>query len=1329
MRNLKLLNRGHIVPQSLTCPDLPLIDAIFDPVFDTVIVALGSDEDSTIEIQQLLKDGLAIVLASFPSSAMQLRAFMHSSDMAELSFVFANGDIILAKYDPSNPNYETTTTEIVGLIDCGIKAAQWSVDEETLSLVTNDNNLLILSKSFEPIAEKHLDPNDLAQTENKHVSVGWGKEETQFKGKGFKALERERQAIKHAGLDLSEDSPLRDPTVAQLQRGTLLEMDDQSVKISWRGDSEFFVVSTVEEPPSSGELRRVLRVFSREGALDSVSEAVDGLEHNVSWRPSGALLATTQRTVDEDGDPILQLLFFERNGLRHGEFNSRLNPFEESIKGIAWSSNSEILAFQLHNRILLWTTKNYHWYLKQELFVDLQCPGNTVTFIKFHPEKPLHLMVGTTLDGLIMYNLCHSTASGPSVAGLDVGMTAVIDGDAIKITPLSVANIPPPMSYADIEFPGSVLDVAVAQSNEVFVALTSDQNVHVSIATLEDLKSYQEPTVEPILKFQFANDSDLVKQVTFIGSDVVAILIDTQIASSVVLFNVADLSVPTAICELDRRALLMKSRADYSTAVVECIDCSVVEITSEGTVSTISQLPAICVDVEAIVFDGDYPDTKVLGLSSSGKLYCGDVQLATGVTSFKVTEKLLAFTNAQAQLFFIHLSAENLSSALSFVQTADSSSDERVRQIERGSIIVSCMPSKYSVVLQAPRGNLETICPRIMVLSAVREFIHNLDYLKAFIACRTHRIDLDILFDYDPTAFEENAELFVRQIDRIDYLDLFVSCLHHEDVTKTKYRNTFLSDNTVDSTVQGKLEGLSLEETQRANSKKMIINKEVATVSSKVNKVCQIILDVLSKPEFEEKFLQTRVTAHACQAPPDLKGALTLLSSLGENTTQDSMITHLCFLLDVNKLYNHALELYDIKMALNIAQKSQKDPKEYLPFLQNLHVQEPLQKQFLVDDYLKNYAKALNWLAEMGAEANDRFYAYVIEHSLYKNALAICKYDEAKTKEVYASYANYLFDQKNYLEAALVYENLGNVESSLESYVMCKHWREAISIVYGIDNLERLQETAQALASALQDDHKYFEAAEITFRILKNVEEAVLLYCKGYKFDSAILLAIEQGHKDLLESVVDVQLGEGFGVIAELLADCTSQAKSQLNRLRELRLKKESDPFSFYGTADGDLDTPDNVSVAASETSTTPSFFTKYTGKTAGTAKTGASRKTSKNRKREERKRAKGRKGTVYEEEYLIKSVGRLIERLDLTESDAVALIQGLVRRLKTHQAYQLQQNWIILVDFLKEHIVEIHNMSERDRERLDDDGNVYFIEEIPVPTIRDFKKFEILDF
>lgn len=1266
-----------------------------------------------------MKNGLANVLASFPSASMDLLLLAHDPEAAELSFVFGNGDIVLARYLLSSPNSETATTELVGLIDCGISAACWSIDEETLLVVSGENNLLVFSKSFETIAEKHMDSSDLAQGDNKHISVGWGKEETQFKGKGFKALERERQAIKHAGLDLKESAALRDPTISQAQEGTLSSEDDRRVRISWRGDSEFFAVSTIEAAPESSVFRRVIRVFSRQGELDSVSEATDGLEHNLAWRPSGAVIASTQRTVDEVGDSLIQVSFFERNGLRHGEFNTRLDPCNEQVGNLAWSSNGELLALKLRNRVILWTTKNYHWYLKQELFIDQDVAKNTVLFVKFNPEKPLQMMIGTSLGDLFMYDLAYTVTTGPTVVGLDVGMVAVVDGCKLKITPLAHANVPPPMAYAELDVPASLVSVSVSKSNNTFAALTSDHNLHI-LST----KNEKSPEISTVEKIHFASGPDWPKQTCFIESitknTTAAVLVDTEIGSTVVLYDIADLSFPISICKLEKRAVLMKSSPVYDTALVEYIDGSVVEVLAQGTVTALSKFPALCVEVEVVNLLGELQEKRALGLTSSGKLYCGEVQLSSGVTSFKVTDNLLAATTAQSRVFFVHLGSDSLSRPLAFAQAE---SDERVRQIERGSMLVTCIPTKYSVIFQAPRGNLETIYPRIMVLTAVRLFLSRLEYMKAFVACRTHRIDLDILYDYDRNKFEKNAAQFVLLVGRVDYLDLFVSCLHPEDVTKTKYRNTLTEKAPVQE-----MHALAMEPELPDTTKKMIVNKEKAVISDKINRVCLILLQVLTQAPFEVQFLQTRVTAYACQEPPNLPGALQLISSLDDTDKQEAMLTHLCFLLDVNKLYNHALEAYDLQMALNVAQKSQKDPKEYLPFLQNLQVQKPLERQFLVDDYLNNHGKALQWLVDMGADASDRFFSYLVEHLLYKKALAMCKYDAETAATVYGLYADYLYGQKNYVEAALVYEYLGSLESALDSYIQCKRWAEAISIVHVIDAPELLQQMAQALAAALRDDHRFEEAAEIMFRILKNVEEAVLLFCKGYRYEQAILLATEQKQQELLKCVVDVQLDEEFGTIAELLADCTSQAKSQLNRLRELRQKKESDPHAFYGVAENE-DTPDNVSVAASETSTTPSFFTKYTGKTAGTAKTSASRKTSKNRKREERKRAKGRKGTVYEEEYLIKSVGRLVERLDQTEMDATSLMEGLIRRKKLRQAYLLQQNWGILVDFLKEHIVEIHHMSDRDRERLDDDGKVYFIEEIPVPTIREMRKFELLDY
>ncbi|OBA21416.1 IkappaB kinase complex, IKAP component [Metschnikowia bicuspidata var. bicuspidata NRRL YB-4993] len=1164
--------------------------------------------------------------------------------------------------------------------------------------------------------------------ENKNI------EEFQFRGKGARALEREREAIRHAGgHDLKEDAALRDPTVAPAQRGTASPADSGAATVSWRGDGEYVAVSTLEDALVEATLecvaRRVVRVFTREGALHSVLEPADGVEHALAWRPSGAVLALTQRGHDDDGAPVLQVAFFERNGLRHGEFDTRLDAAAGRVAGLAWACNSEVLALQLADRVQLWTSKNYHWYLKQELVVSGADARNEVVFVRFHPEKPLHLMVGTSRAGLWVYNLAQQTATGPTVAGRDAGMVVVIDGAEAKVTPLALANVPPPMAYRDYDFDAPLCAAAVNRANDAFAVATCAGDVHVCRVSPADMRRGVQPAVATIGRALIATPDEVVKQVCFIADTTVAVLVDAPGASRVELFDVHATATHVASAELGVRAVLLKARADFAAAVAECVDGSLLEVLAAGATARVAQFPVLCHDFEVCMVSGDMGEEPVaLGVSGNGKLYGNDTHLASGVTSIKATQDHLVLTNAHSQVCFVHLKNVLEPATFSFLQNQTAAAaDERVRQIERGLVLVSCIPSKYSVVLQAPRGNLETICPRIMVLSGVRNFIAALDYRNAFVACRTHRIDLDLLHDYDPALFHSNVELFVKQIGRADYLDLFVSCLHEEDVTQTKYRDTLRQAPLLD------LAKLSLEprnaEPASASPRRIIFNKEDARTSSKINRICNAVLEVLSAPPYESQFLQTRVTAYACQAPPNLPGALSLISALEDEDEHEKAITHLCFLLDVNKLYDHALELYDVKMALNIAQKSQKDPKEYLPFLQNLHVQTPLRRQFLIDDHLKHYSKALGWLHELGHEAVAELDDFVVKHSLYKDALAIYRYDDQRNKHILALYAEHLVEEKKYSESGVIYEYLGSLEQALESFVLCMRWKEALAIAQSLPGKELVISTAERLSSMLVDDHKYSDAAEIELRVLGNVEEAIKLHCMSYQFDSAILLATEKNHTDLIASTVDLQLDESFGVIAELLADCTSQANSQLKRLRELRQKKEDDPYAFYGIPNDDLDTPDNVSVAASETSTTPSFFTKYTGKTSGTAKTGASRKTSKNRKREERKRAKGRKGTIYEEEYLIKSVGRLVERLDQTEADALRLIEGLVRRHKMQQAYQIQHNWGKLTVFLRENIQEIHNMSEKDRERIDDNGEIYLIDEIPAPVIRDFPKLEMLDY
>ena len=78
-----------------------------------------------------------------------------------------------------------------------------------------------------------------------------------------------------------------------------------------------------------------------------------------------------------------------------------------------------------------------------------------------------------------------------------------------------------------------------------------------------------------------------------------------------------------------------------------------------------------------------------------------------------------------------------------------------------------------------PRGNLETIYPRALVVAGIRQHIGNKDYRSAFYACRNRKIDLNILHDHAPEQFMSNLGLLVSQIDKVEHIDLFLSQLKY----------------------------------------------------------------------------------------------------------------------------------------------------------------------------------------------------------------------------------------------------------------------------------------------------------------------------------------------------------------------------------------------------------------------------------------------------------------------------------------------------------------------------------------------------------------------
>jgi hypothetical protein len=91
------------------------------------------------------------------------------------------------------------------------------------------------------------------------------------------------------------------------------------------------------------------------------------------------------------------------------------------------------------------------------------------------------------------------------------------------------------------------------------------------------------------------------------------------------------------------------------------------------------------------------------------------------------------------------------------VRTKDKLSDFEARDllnhrlVERGAKILAI--SEGRVVLQLPRGNLEGIYPKVIMINQVQKKVAVKQYNAAFEIIRTHKLDFNLLFDLNPDQF------------------------------------------------------------------------------------------------------------------------------------------------------------------------------------------------------------------------------------------------------------------------------------------------------------------------------------------------------------------------------------------------------------------------------------------------------------------------------------------------------------------------------------------------------------------------------------------------
>jgi elongator complex protein 1 len=141
------------------------------------------------------------------------------------------------------------------------------------------------------------------------------------------------------------------------------------------------------------------------------------------------------------------------------------------------------------------------------------------------------------------------------------------------------------------------------------------------------------------------------------------------------------------------------------------------------------------------------------------------------------------------------------------------------------------------------------------------------------------------------------------------------------------------------------------------------VTKPKQDINNKINKICEHMIKILENLNCDKYYL----TLLSCYAKKNqLDESLRIVRSTNNELKTEQGLRHLLYLADVNELFDIALGTYDFDVVIMVAEKSQKDPKEYLPFLNELKSFEENYRKYKIDFHLKRYKKALDSIVKCG---------------------------------------------------------------------------------------------------------------------------------------------------------------------------------------------------------------------------------------------------------------------------------------------------------------------------------------------------------------------------
>lgn len=1118
---------------------------------------------------------------------------------------------------------DDNASQVVGGVDGGVKCISASPDGDLLAILSGSGQILVMTQDWDLLYETALE--DLPEDDVNHVC---------------------------------------DPQLSNIESS-----------IAWRGDGKYFV--TLSRGLDSTSLLKRLKVWERHsGELHAVSESKSFMGSVVDWMPSGAKVAAVYDRKAQNECPAM--VFYERNGLERSLFsiNEQANATVEFLK---WNCSSDLLAAIVrcdnYDCVKIWYFSNNHWYLKSE-FIYPRHDG--VRFV-WNPTRPLQLICWTLGGQITSYNFIWNSAV------MDDSTALVIDDSKILVTPLSLFLMPPPMYLFSLKFSSAVRDFAYYSKNsknclaaflsdgclcvvelpatdtweelegkEFYVEASSSDSPFGSVLHLIWLDSHK---ILAVSHHGFSHSNHLSQ--TSLSEDLGFYLQEIELACSedhvpgLVTCSGWHAKVSSRNSLEETIIGIAPNPASKGSAFVQFDGGKVCEYVpklgiSRGAPKHDWSFSTTCPWM-SVVLVGDSGSLKPLlfGLDDSCRLHVSGKIICNNCSSFSFYSNLadqvithLILATKQDFLFVVEIT-DILHKELeikheNFIHAGKKKREENRNFIniwERGAKVVGVVHGdEAAVMLQPSRGNLECIYPRKLVLASICNALVQRRFKDALLMVRRQRIDFNVLVDYCGwQMFLQSASEFVKQVNNLNHITEFVCAMKNEDITETLYKE-FIS---LPSLKEAK-------DVQSHDSKGFDSNNKVSSVLLAIRKALE---DQLPETPARELCILTTL---ARSDPPALDEALERIKAIreaelsGSNVQRrmsypsaEEALKHLLWLSDSESVYEAALGLYDLNLAAMVALNSQRDPKEFLPFLQELECMPITLMRYNIDLRLHRFEKALKHIVSAG----DTCYADSMNlmkknPQLFPLGFQLIA-DPTKKRQVLDAWGDHLSNEKCFEDAAATYLCCSSLEKALKSYRACGNWSKVLTVA-GILKLgkDEIMQLAHELCEELQTLGKPREAAKIALEYCGEINNGMSLLISARDWEEALRVALMHNRQDLISEVKNAALECAVLLIGEYEEGLEKVGKylARYLALRQRRLllaaKLQSEERSM-----NDLDDD-----TASEASSNFSGMSAYTTGTRNSSAT-STRSSAASRARDarrQRKKGKIRAGSPGEELALV---------------------------------------------------------------------------------------------